>query len=219
MVSKVLSFNVKLMTGDIYPVTFSSQIKKKDLKRIIEDMFPDMGPYYEAYWFYEHHDLDFNFKEEPPFPKNGELVYAIARPKLPTILFVDCWNCYDITYHRWYHDYSVVINFNNQDVIHVDFRYRKTEQGEFFFKQDDDNIHYIDESFSGNATRIVQFNRIVEYVTKLSELLLPAYLETKIPQSVYEVWIMETERKWNEEYASCIKTKPDVEEQYDWENL
>lgn len=218
MESNVISFNVKLMNGDIYPITISSQITTKNLKKIIEDLFPDKEEYYEAYWFYcDNLDSELDSKEQLPFPKNNETICAFRRVKIPEIHFIDSWNCYDTTYHRWYDDYTIVIQIDNNNELILDFRFRKTIEGNFFFKQDNNKVKLIEENFRDNVTRIVQFphqNEITHF-TSLYELLLTEYENVNVPFTVFDIWITEADKEWNNKISNKIKIRPDEDPIYE----
>jgi hypothetical protein len=222
MAAKSLTFNVKLFNGEIHPITFSSNIKKKDLTQMIKNLLPDMNEFYEICWFYEDSDPDskLDSKEECPFPKNGETVCALARIISPTIIFTDFWNCYDQTYSRWYDNWTLVLEHNRKDMLVIDILYRKTIDGDFFFSHEYQPIRLIDESFSSNCTRIVAFpnENILTAYKSLSELLEAEYDKSKVPEGVFDFWIMEAEKKWNEMIASKTKIRPDIEEYYEWDN-
>lgn len=216
MAAKSLTFNVKLFNGEIHPISFTSNIKKKDLTQMITDLFPDMNEFYEICWFYE--DLELDSKEECPFPKKGETICALARIVTPTIELVDYWNCYDQTYSRWYDDWTLVLEHNKKDVLVISIFYRKTIEGDFFFSAENQSIRLIDESWSDNCTKIVAFpnENILTAYKSLSELLNTECDKNEIPEGVWDFWISEAEKKWNEMITNKTKIRPDIEEHFEW---
>lgn len=133
------------------------------------------------------------------------------------IFFTDFWNVYDATHSRWYEEITIVVQVNGADEILIDLRYRKTQQGEFFFLVGQQGISLEYESFSDNATRVVRFPPSLSPFTSLEEILHHKYLPLQLPTEVLESRITRIRQEWDTSFQ-FTRVRPDVDPVYQWQD-